>query len=168
MPHLTHRRCSIAPLDADALSMEIQGMSQVLRLNGRLSWEEQRAGGVAPPALRQLARLTIIAAEQGHVAALADAQDVVASYDLVAVQPLSEQALRQVILPRFARGSPLPRAGQTNTILSPFHVQADMVASELVDSKATLSNPAPTVVIPRAITSPSKSFSVQLTHFCMF
>lgn len=80
------------PLSADDLSTaELPGLGATLRLNGRLSWEQS-----VPPAMRQLSRLTVAAADQAEVAGLTEARDVLASYDIIAVQPLSEQALRQV------------------------------------------------------------------------
>jgi len=71
-------------------------MSHMLRINGRFSWEPTNGGGDGePPEVQQLTRLTLVAQDQAQVQALAEAREIIASYDIIAVQPLSEQALRQ-------------------------------------------------------------------------
>ena len=71
---------------------------------------EAAAGGAAgptadsppPTAFRQLTRLTFAAVEAGQAQMLAQRSEVARSYDIVAIQPLSERVLQQVCNP----GSP--------------------------------------------------------------
>jgi hypothetical protein len=59
---------------------------------------ETSAGPAAGPPFRQLTRLTFAATEAGQAQLLAQRTDVIMSYDILAVQPLSERVMQQVKL----------------------------------------------------------------------
>ena len=59
---------------------------------------ETSAGPAAGPPFRQLTRLTFAATEAGQAQLLAQRTDVNLSYDILAVQPLSERVMQQVRL----------------------------------------------------------------------
>ena len=59
---------------------------------------ETSAGHASGPPFRQMTRLTFAATEAGQAQLLAQRTDVTMSYDIVAVQPLSERVMQQVQL----------------------------------------------------------------------
>jgi hypothetical protein len=59
---------------------------------------ETSAGPASRPPFRQLTRLTFAATEAGQAQLLAQRTDVILSYDILAVQPLSERVMQQVRL----------------------------------------------------------------------
>lgn len=59
---------------------------------------ETSAGPALGPPFRQLTRLTFAATEAGQAQLLAQRTDVIMSYDIVAVQPLTERVMQQVSL----------------------------------------------------------------------
>mmetsp|Transcript_19647 Transcript_19647/g.54586 ORF Transcript_19647/g.54586 Transcript_19647/m.54586 type:complete len:273 (-) Transcript_19647:148-966(-) len=83
-------RCSITPLDGSALATGVRGMEQTLRVNSRFSWTNRQQDS-----LQQLTRLTFVAEDHIQTQALEVSKDVVSSYDIVALQPLTERGFKQ-------------------------------------------------------------------------
>ena len=86
-------RCSIQPLDLASLQSGTSSLQDALRMQQGLAWKHS-----SEPSINQLTRLTLHT-EDSSVAAQAftGVQATAASYDLVAIEPLSDRVLLQVL-----------------------------------------------------------------------
>ncbi|KAK9918607.1 hypothetical protein WJX75_005327 [Coccomyxa subellipsoidea] len=85
-------RCTQQPIEAATLAAVGPGVAEALRSQQGLI----RNGGAAPRQLAQLSRLTVALEEAAAAAQLLGASNpITASYDLLAVQPLSERVFQQ-------------------------------------------------------------------------
>ncbi|BDA47015.1 Ribonuclease P protein subunit p30 [Coccomyxa sp. Obi] len=85
-------RCTQRPLEAATLAAAGPGVTEALRCQQGLI----RDGGAAPRQLLQVSRLTVAVEEAAAAAQLLGGPNpITASYDLLAVQPLSERVFQQ-------------------------------------------------------------------------
>ena len=106
---LSHaHRCTQQPIEAATLAAAGPGVAEALRSQQSLI----RNGGAAPRQLAQVSRLTVALEEAAAAAQLLGAPNpITASYDLLAVQPLSERVFQQVHSNKTSiRGSCLDRS----------------------------------------------------------
>ena len=103
--HFGYCRCSMQPLDLACLQSGTSSLQDALRMQQGLAWKHSSEASI-----NQLTRLTLHT-EDSSVAAQAftGAQAAAASYDLLAIEPLSDRVLQQVLTVNCFK--PIPKHG---------------------------------------------------------
>ena len=106
-------RCSMQPLDLASLQSGTSSLQDALRMQQGLAWKHSSQASI-----NQLTRLTLHT-EDSSVAAQAftGAQAAAASYNLLAIEPLSDQVLQQVLMFSCFKSSHLVHFSAMNIIL---------------------------------------------------
>ena len=85
-------RCSIQPLNLTSLQSDSYSLQEALRMQQGLPWKSS-----SQATIKQLTRLTMSTDDSSAAAqSLNGAHGAASSYDLLAVQPMSERVLQQV------------------------------------------------------------------------
>jgi len=86
-------RCSMQPLDVASLQSGSSSLQDALRMQQGLAWKHSSEASIT-----QLTRLTLHTEDSSIAAqAFTGAQAAAASYDLLAIEPLSDRVLQQVL-----------------------------------------------------------------------